>query len=96
MTETIKLVRDGAGWEPVLPGDCDRLAREHLERPEGYLVDDVRGHAVGVVEEVEQDVLVVAAGGWLSGERRRIPIEAVVEIHPDQLRLVVERLEECR
>jgi hypothetical protein len=75
----------------MLPADADDL----LSHCEGYQVDGVAG-IVGVVEDVvfdgrrdRPDLLMVRRGGLNRLRAIEVPVDSVVEIRPDERRLVL-------
>jgi hypothetical protein len=77
--------------EVMLPADADDL----LSHCEGYQVDGVAG-IVGVVEDVvfdgrrdRPDLLMVRRGGLNRLRAIEVPVDSVVEIRPDERRLVL-------
>ena len=78
--------------EALLPADADHL----LSHCEGYQVDGAAG-IVGVVEDVvfddgrrdRPDLLMVRRGGLNRLRAMEVPADNVVEIRPDERRLVL-------
>jgi hypothetical protein len=76
---------------PALPDDADHW----LGRCQGFIVDGPNG-SVGVVEDVvfasqqdRPDLVVVRCGGRDRLRAVDVPVASVVEIHPDERRLVL-------
>lgn len=93
-------VRFGGPWRvqvQVHAGPARLSAGYWLAHSHGFLVDEVSGRAVGVVEDVvsgEGSALpegLVVAAGWNGRHRLLVSVDAVVEIVPADHRLVVER-----
>lgn len=86
---------DWRAWLPEIGVDVTIPDPETvLTTSEGFLVDDVDGGEVGVVEEVETApdgtvIALVVVSGWFGRRRARIPVDAIDAITLADRRIIV-------